>query len=205
MASDVHSACPSMKMLAVAVTLFALSSIPAAADTYSIDAARSRIAFSVRHLLGTARGEFRNFSGTIEVDPHQPERSSVTVRIQVPSIDTQIRKRDEHLLSADFFDAKKFPEILFRSRSVRRTALNQGEITGDLTMHGVTRPLTLSVKHVTSITGERMWPARTRWVVSCKPIRRKDFDLMFGRAAEAISGIGQEVVPQIEIEAARSD
>ena len=127
----------------------------------------------------------------------------MNVKIQVASIDTQIRKRDEHLLSADFFDQKKFPEIIFRSRSVKRTAPNAGDIFGELTMHGVTRPLTLQAKLVTPVAVASV-PARTRWVVICESIRRKDFDLMFGGTAEAISGIGQEVVPTIEIEAVRN-
>jgi polyisoprenoid-binding protein YceI len=184
----------------VALVLVALSS--ARADNYTFDAAKSRIAFSVHHLIGTARGEFRKFSGTIEVDPNQPERSSVNVKIQVASIDTEIRKRDDHLLSAEFFDAKQFPEITFRSRSVKRLGPNRGDVLGDLTMHGITRPLTLHVTLATPLAAGSV-PERTRWIVTSDPIRRKDFGLMFASAAEAMSGIGQDVTPTIEIEAVR--
>ena len=186
--------------LVIAFVLVALAS--ARADNYTIDAAKSRIAFSVHHLIGIARGEFRKFSGTIEVDPDQPERSSVNVKIQVASIDTKIRKRDDHLLSAEFFDAKQFPEITFRSRSVKRTGPDRGDIAGDLTMHGVTRPLTLHVRLTTPLAAGSN-PERTRWVVTSDPIRRKDFGLMFSSTAETMSGIGQEVAPAIEIEAVR--
>ena len=181
---------------------FATATLPVRAESYDIDSAHSRVAFSIRHLLGTARGEFHKFSGTIEVDAADPERSTVNVKIQVASLDTRIRKRDEHLLSADFFDAKQFPEIAFRSRAVKRTAPNEAEITGELAMHGVARPLVLRVKLATPLVAGAV-PARTRWLVTTGPVRRKDFGLMFGGAAEAVSGIAQEVAPVIEIEAVR--
>lgn len=192
-----------MKTRLLLFALVAAAPLLTATDSYRIDPAHSRIAFRVRHLLGAARGEFHKFSGTIEVDRDQPERSSVNVTLQVASIDTKIRQRDDHLLSAEFFDAKQFPEITFRSRSVQRTAAESGDIAGELTMHGVTRTLTLHVKLVTPTRGDPA-PARTHWLVTTEPIHRKDFGLMFGKTAEAISGIGQDVVPAIEIEATRA-
>ena len=87
---------------------------------------------------------------------------------------------------------------------MKQTSPNEGDIVGDLTMHGVTRPLTLHVKLMTPATAaDAATSARTRWLVSTDPIRRKDFRLMFGSTAETVSGIGQEVVPKIEIEAVR--
>jgi polyisoprenoid-binding protein YceI len=175
----------------------------AAAQTYKIDPEHSTIAFSVRHLLGTARGEFRQFGGTITIDRERPERSSASATIQVASIDTKIRRRDEHLLSAEFFDAKQFPTITFRSRSVSRTAPDRGDITGELTMKGVTRPITLHVKLLTAIGADEA-PPRTSWSVTSDAIRRVDFNLMFSSTAEAISGISQQVIPAITIEAVRA-
>ncbi|PYI57751.1 MAG: hypothetical protein DMC59_10125, partial [Verrucomicrobia bacterium] len=131
------------------------------------------------------RGEFHRFSGTIEVDRDHPERSSVTARISVGSIDTKIQKRDHHLLSAEFFDAAKFPEITFKSRSLKRTGENGGDIIGDFTMHGVTKPMTLHVKLTTAPSSESL-PERTRWIVTTDPINRKDFGLMFSSATESI-------------------
>jgi polyisoprenoid-binding protein YceI len=174
------------------------------AETYKFDPARSKIAFQLRHLLGSARGEFHKFNGTIDLDREHPERSTVTATIQVASIDTKIAKRDQHLRSAEFFDAAKFPEIIFRSRTVKRTGADSGDITGDLTMHGVSRPITLHVKLASPITGESL-PARTHWQITTDPIHRKDFNLVFSGAAEAVSGIGQDVVPTIEIEAVRAE
>jgi polyisoprenoid-binding protein YceI len=174
------------------------------AETYRIESGQSKIAFSVRQLLGTTHGEFHKFGGRIDLDREHPERSSVTATIQVASIDTKIAKRDQHLRSEDFFNAGKFPEITFRSRSVKRTGADSGDITGDLTMHGVTRPITLHVKLATPITGDSL-PARTRWQITSEPVHRKDFALMFSGTTEAVSGIGQDVVPTIEVEAVRAE
>ena len=193
-----------MKFLLISVFCLVVIASPVRGETYKFDPTHSKIAFQLRHLLGTARGEFHKFSGTIDFDREHPDRSSVTAIIQVASIDTKIAKRDQHLRSADFFDAAKFSEITFRSRAVKRTGANSGDITGDLTMHGVTRPMTLHVKLASPITGESV-PARTRWQVTTDPIHRKDFNLLFSGGAEAISGISQDVAPAIEIEAVRAE
>src|SRR5204863_5539964 len=135
-----------MKVLRFLLALLLLAPFSAPAETYKIDSAHSQIAFSLHQFVSTVRGDFHRFSGTIEVDRDHPERSSVIARISIASIDTKIQKRDHHLLSPEFFDAAKFPEITFKSRSVRQTDENSGDILGDLTMHGVTKPMTLHVK-----------------------------------------------------------
>jgi polyisoprenoid-binding protein YceI len=179
-----------------------LAPLGAFADTYKIDGAHSRIAFSLHQFVSTVRGDFHRFSGTIEIDREHPEHSSVTARISVASIDTKIQKRDNHLLSPEFFDTAKFPEITFKSRSVKQTGENSGDILGDFTMHGVTKPMTLHVKLGTPSSNESL-PERTRWIVTTDPINRKDFGLMFSSATESISGISNNVTPTIEIEAVK--
>jgi polyisoprenoid-binding protein YceI len=171
-------------------------------ETYKIDTAHSRIAFSLHQFVSTVRGDFHRFSGTIEVDREHPERSSVAARISVASLDTKIQKRDHHLLSPEFFDAARFPEITFKSRSVKQTDENSGDILGDFTMHGVTKPMTLHVKLATPPSSESL-PERTRWIVTTDPINRKDFGLMFSSASESISGISNNVTSTIEIEAVK--
>jgi polyisoprenoid-binding protein YceI len=173
------------------------------AETYKIDTAHSRIAFSLHQFVSTVRGDFHRFSGTIEVDRNQQDKSAVTATISVASIDTKIEKRDHHLLSPEFFDAAKFPEITFKSRSVKQTGENSGDILGDFTMHGVTKPMTLHVKLATPPSNESL-PEHTRWIVTTDPINRKDFGLMFSSATESISGISNNVTPTIEIEAVRA-
>ena len=192
-----------MKVLRVLLALLLLAPFSAPAETYKIDSAHSQIAFTLHQFVSSVRGEFHRFSGTIEVDRDHPERSSVTARISVGSIDTKIQKRDHHLLSAEFFDAAKFPEITFKSRSVKRTGESSGNIIGDFTMHGVTKPMTLHVKLTTPASSESL-PERTRWIVTTDPINRKDFGLMFSSATESISGISSSVTPTIEIEAVRA-
>jgi polyisoprenoid-binding protein YceI len=177
-----------------------LAPLCVSADTYKIDATHSQIAFTVHQFVSSVRGDFHRFSGTIEVNREHPESSSVVARISVASIDTKIQKRDHHLLSAEFFNAAKFPEITFKSRSVKRTGENSGDIVGDFTMHGVTKPITLHVKLETPLSGDSP-PARTRWVITTDPINRKDFGMTFGNATESISGISNNVAPTIEIEA----
>jgi len=179
-----------------------LAPLGAFAETYKIDAAHSRIAFSLHQFVGTVRGDFHRFSGTIEVDRDHPERSSVIARISIASIDTKIQKRDHHLLSPEFFDAAKFPEITFKSRSVKQTDENSGDILGDFTMHGVTKPMTLHVKLAAPPSNETL-PGRTRWIVTTDPINRKDFGLMFSSASESVSGISNNVTPTVEIEAVK--
>lgn len=167
-------------------------------EIFKIDSARSTIGFKVRHILGTAKGKFTKFNGSIDVNLERPEESSVTATIQVASIDTEIAKRDEHLRSADFFNVQKFPEITFKSRQVKKTGSNVGEIVGDLTMHGVTRPITLRVQLIgspESVAKDRA----ARWRVTAAPIKRSEFGLVWSKNVEAVSMIGDEVSIDLEI------
>lgn len=184
-----------------ASVIVGMSSAASAADTYKFDSSGSTIGFSVHQFLGTTRGKFTSFSGRIEVDRERPENSSVAAQIDVRSIDTQIKKRDDHLRSEEFFNVEKFPRITFKSRSVKRTGPQSGDIPGDLTMHGVTKPVTLHVKLLTPINDT----GRTRWSVTTDPIMRRDFNLMFAPAAESVSGISQTVAINIEIAAKRGE
>jgi len=178
----------------------ALCSAASAKEIYKFDPSGSSIGFSVHQFLGTTQGKFTSFSGKIDVDREHPENSSVTAQIDVRSIDTHITKRDDHLRSPEFFNVEKFPQITFRSRSVKRTGPQSGDILGDFMMHGVTRPITLHVKLVTPINETN----RTRWTVTTEPISRRDFNLMFASGAEAVSGISQTVAINIDIEAKRA-
>ena len=174
-----------------------------AVETFKIDPSHSTIGFKVRHMLGAAKGKFTKFNGTIEVDRDHPEQSSVNVTIQTASIDTAIAKRDEHLRSADFFNVEKYPQITFKSGGVKQTGANTGDIAGDLSMHGVTRPITLHVQ----LLGDPQAAVKsstTRWRVGTAPIRRSQFGLVFSKSAETVSMIADEVSVDIEIEAQRA-
>jgi polyisoprenoid-binding protein YceI len=187
--------------LIAALVIAGFSTTAFAKENYKFDPSGSTIGFSVHQFLGTTRGRFTNFSGRIEVDREHPENSWVTVQIDVRSIDTQIKKRDDHLRSSEFFNVEKFPQMIFKSRSVKRTGPQSGDILGDLTMHGMTKPIMLHVKLLTPVNET----ARTRWSVTTDPMMRRDFNLMFAPAAESISGISQTVAINIEIEAKRAE
>lgn len=174
------------------LTLFAAICVCAtaqASETFKIDPSRSTIVFKVRHMLGTAKGKFSKFKGTIVVDRDHPDQSSVTVTIDAASIDTNIAKRDEHLRE-ELFDVAKYPEITFKSRRVKQTGANTGEITGDLTMRGATHAIVLKAQ----LEG-------SRWRVTTAPLKRSQFSLVFSKSAETVSMISDEVAVEIEIEA----
>ena len=179
----------------------ALSSAALANETYKFDQSHSTIGFKIHQFLGTTNGRFTKFSGEIDIDREHPEKSSVSAKIDVRSINTGIQKRDDHLRSADFFNVAKFPEITFKSRSVKQTGPQSGDILGDFTMHGVTRPVTLRVKLPSPLSNEAK---QTRWLVTAEPLKRREFNLMFSQGAEAVSGISQTVAINIEVEATRA-
>jgi polyisoprenoid-binding protein YceI len=188
-------------LLSAAIFFAVAVAIPSAdsAEVFKIDPARSMIGFKVHQAIATVTGRFKQFGGTIELDREHPEKSSVTATIQVKSIDTGIAKRDAHLCSPDFFYAAKFPEITFKSRGVKQTGSDAGDIVGDFTMHGVTKPITLHVKLLT-----RKGEEATRWQVTTQPLSRRQFGLQFSKTLESVSMIGDEVAINIEIEAVRS-
>jgi polyisoprenoid-binding protein YceI len=132
--------------LAFAVSLFLGLGSYAAADEYVIDATHSGITFQISHLnLSHVSGRFDSFSGSFRLESNDPARSSFKLNIKSESIDTNNVQRDTHLRSPDFFNAKQFPAITFASTSVK--PIEGGyEVTGDLTLHGTTRPLTFSLK-----------------------------------------------------------
>lgn len=110
---------------------------------YALDAAHTRIGFSARHaMVTTVRGQFKEFEGKAHIDTANPADSSVTVTIQTASVDTGVADRDGHLKSADFFDVEQYPEITFVSTEVSRDG-DDWTITGDLTIKGVTKPVTV--------------------------------------------------------------
>ena len=190
--------------LSNSITAFVVAGLSSAAlanETYKFDPSGSTIGFSVHQFLGTTHGKFAKFNGRINVDREHQENSSVTAQIDVRSIDTRIKKRDDHLRSAEFFNVEKFPQITFKSRSVKQTGPQSGDILGDLTMHGVTKPVTLHVKLLTPLNET----SQTRWGVTVDPITRRDFNLVFAPATETVSGISQTVAINIEIEAKRAE
>ena len=171
-----------------------------AEDTYKIDSVHSSISFKVRHFFSYITGNFTKFEGTIHVDPDHPEKSSVTATIDAASVDTKNEKRDGDLRSDDFFDVAKYPTITFKSKNVKQTGADSGDIVGDLTMHGVTKEITLHVKFLGK--GKGMGGSSiSGWQVTPDPIKRSEYGLTWSKAVEGTAVVGEEVTISIDIEA----
>src|SRR5690348_10249126 len=171
--------------------------------TYAIDPAHSAVHFSVRHMmLSNVRGEFTKLSGTVKVDSDNPANSSIDATIDTTSINTRDNQRDTHLKSADFLDVEHFPTISFRSRQIQLQQ-DGAKVTGDLTIHGVTREITLDVEGPTSEIKDPWGKQRVGASATAK-LSRKDFGLTWNAALET-GGVmvGDEVKITIDVEAVR--
>lgn len=169
-------------------------------STWQIDPAHSSITFSARHMVvATVRGRFTELSGTVELDETEPARSTVEAHIAAASVDTGVESRDNHLRSADFFDAATYPELTFRSTAIE-PAGDGYRIHGDLTIRDVTRPVTLDAELsgvVAGMDGKRRagFGATTR-------LRRTDWGLNWNVALEAGGWlVGEEIRIQLDVEA----
>jgi polyisoprenoid-binding protein YceI len=158
------------------------STATATKTTYSIDKAHSEVTFQVRHLLTKVRGRFSDFDGTIDYDEQKPEESSVEVTIRAASIDTNERDRDAHLRSADFFDVEKYPALTFKSTAITRNRADGFKVAGDLTIHGVTRPVTFDVEFLGK--AKDPWGNERVAFEAEATINRKDYGLNWNAALE---------------------
>jgi polyisoprenoid-binding protein YceI len=168
--------------------------------SWTLDPTHSSATFKIRHMMvSNVRGEFQKLSGSVVYDKKRPEAAKVQVEIDVASINTREEKRDEHLRSADFFDAANFPKITFVSKSVALKDAGDLEVTGDLTIRGVTRPVVLAVE---GPTGEHVDPyGNVRIGASASTtIKRSDFGITWNGAIEA-GGVlvGDEVKIQLDV------
>lgn len=167
---------------------------------WQIDPAHSAAHFSVRHLMvSTVRGQFRRVTGTVALDEIDLTRSRIEVEIDAASVSTSDDKRDTHLRSSDFFDVEKFPTLSFRSTRIEKA----GEgftVVGDLTLHGVTRPVTLAVEAL-SAPMKNPYGSLVRGVSATGKLNRKDWGLGWNAVLET-GGVlvGDEVKLQIDAE-----
>ena len=170
--------------------------------TWKIDPSHSEIQFFVRHMMiAKVRGRFREFEGTIHIG-ERPEDSRVEVVIEAASIDTRDRTRDQHLRSADFLDVERYPELRFISTSVRAGDKDRWQVTGDLTVRGVTRPVVLDVEFDGAVVDP--WGNLRAGLLATTEIDRENFDITWNQALEA-GGIlvGKGVRIEIDVEAIR--
>lgn len=154
------------------------STVPLPTGTWKVDPVHSSVEFHVKHLgIATVKGQFKEFEGTLEVGP---DGASAFGTVEVGSVDTREPARDEHLRSADFFEAESFPQIAFRSTAIRGLDEEEFEIDADLTIHGVTRQVTLKAEFEGEETDHQ---GNERVGVSASTqISRNDFDIKFNAA-----------------------
>jgi polyisoprenoid-binding protein YceI len=154
-----------------------------ATTTWKIDPAHSQIEFGVRHMMiTTVKGRFAGVEGTVRLDEANPATAEVDVRIDTASIDTREPQRDAHLRSADFFDVDKYPHITFTSKRIADRDGNEFKLVGDLTIHGVTREVTLDVTE--EGRGRDPWGGERLGVSATTKIKRSDFGLTWNQALE---------------------
>ncbi|MBT0663642.1 YceI family protein [Geobacter pelophilus] len=190
------------RIIAVVSTIIALAlPVIASASTWNIDPEHSNVGFKVKHLMvSNVKGVFEKHSGTVDIDDKDITKSKVTVRIDTNSINTNVQKRDEHLRSPDFFDVAKYPAMTFVSKKVAKAGEGNLKVTGDLTIHGITRQVVLDVEGPTAESKDP-WGNIRRGASASTKINRKDFGLTWNKALETGGVVvGEEVAITLEIE-----
>jgi polyisoprenoid-binding protein YceI len=174
---------------------------PAATTTWKIDPAHSSADFKVKHMMiSHVKGSFSGLSGTLNENPADPTQSSVEATVDISTISTGDAQRDAHLKSADFFDQEKYPTMAFKSAEVIKKGEGEYAVTGDLTLHGVTRPVTFAVEGP-SAPGKDPWGNTRIGLSATTKINRKDFGLSWNAALET-GGIlvGEDVQITLEVQ-----
>ncbi len=181
--------------LMVIAALLLMGRYAAAEEIYNFDKNHTEIRFTWSHFGISRQGAtFLDYDGSLVYDPADPTKSSLELTIKTPSIFSRVAKFDEHLKSADFFDVAKFPTITFKTTKIEKTGENTGKITGDLTIKGITKPVTLDAK--LNFSGQHpISKLPTLGFSASTTVKRSDFDL--GKFAPAVS---DEVLIQIETE-----
>ncbi len=169
--------------------------------TYTIDAAHSTVGFKVRHLMvSNVRGEFSGMAGTVAFDAENPANSRVDATIDVNTLHTRDEQRDGHLKSADFFDVAKFPSITFVSSKITKAGEGDWKVTGDLTIHGVTKQVVLDVEGPAA-EAKDPWGNIKSGATATTKINRTEFGLVWNAALET-GGVlvGEDVQITLELE-----
>lgn len=188
-------------LAAAAAALITLPAFPALAAEYELDPSHTAAQFAVRHMMvSTVRGQFDKVTGTVSLDDKDLTKAKVNVSIDASSINTRDAKRDEHLRSADFFDVAKNPSITFASTRVDKGQGGKFLVTGNLTMRGVSKPVTLTVEPPTPAV-KNPWGKAVRGVTATGKLNRKDWGLSWNKALEAGGMlVGEEVTLTIDAE-----
>src|SRR5277367_5581652 len=185
---------------AIAIAMLATLPVLAHADTWNIDPAHTNVEFSVRHMMiSNVKGQFQKTAGTITTNGSDPASATIDATIDASSVDTRVERRDMHLKSPDFLDVAKYPTITFKSTKVEAAGPNKWKVTGDLTLHGVTKPVVLDVEGsgapIQAMGNTRAGASATT------TIKRSDFGLSWNKALEAGGVVvGDDVAISIDVE-----
>ena len=177
------------------------TTLPASTLTWKVDPAHSSAEFKIKHMMiSNVKGSFNGLSGVLTENRNDASLSSVDAAIDIASISTGDAQRDGHLKSADFFDAEKYPQMTFKSTKVEKKGEGDYSVTGDLTLHGVTKPVTFAVEGP-SAPGKDPWGNTRIGLSATAKINRKDFGLSWNAALET-GGIlvGEEVQIALEVQ-----
>ena len=192
-----------MKRIIAAISTIIALALPAfaVASTWTIDPDHSNVGFKVKHLMiSHVKGSFDKYAGIVELNDTDITKSKVDVTIDTASVNTNVPKRDEHLRSADFFDVAKFPTMTFKSKKVATDGKDKLKVTGDLTLHGVTKEVVLNVEGP-SQESKDLYGATRKGATATTKINRKDFGLVWNKALETGGvAVGEEITITLEIE-----
>jgi polyisoprenoid-binding protein YceI len=175
---------PNSRLLVLATSAVLFVPAFARASTWDIDPAHTSIEFSVRHMMvSTVKGQFEKVKGSLELDDKDVTKSTVEVTIDVGSVNTHEPKRDTHLRSPDFFDVAKFPTATFKSTKVQKAGKNKLKVTGELSLHGVTKPVVLEVEGPTDAY-KTPFGTTVRGVHATAKLDRKDFGIGWNKVLD---------------------
>jgi len=179
---------------------------PASAATYKVDPAHSSVLFKIRHLVSKVTGRFGTFEGTVEIDPNNRDAVTVAGSIDAASINTDNPKRDQHLRSQDFFDVDKFPQIIFKGGTLSdvNADKSKGVLNGNLTIHGVTRPVAVHVEWLGTVS-DPMSKKNKAGFDATTTINRKDFGIIWNKTLDT-GGVmlGDDVDIELHVEMAEA-
>ena len=187
---------------AIAIAMMIALPMVARADTWQIDPMHTSVEFTVRHMMiSNVKGTFQKTAGTVTTNGSDPASATIDATIDASSVDTRVERRDAHLKSPDFLDVAKYPTITFKSTKIEAAGPGKFTVTGDLTLHGVTKPVVLDVETAGAPIKDPMGNMRAGASATTK-IKRSDFGLTWNKALET-GGlvVGDEVAISIDVEA----
>jgi polyisoprenoid-binding protein YceI len=190
-----------MKRIIFAAAMVLAIPYAAVASTWNIDPDHSNLGFKIKHLMvSNVKGNFEKYTGVVEIDDKDITKSKVEVTIDTNSINTNVKKRDDHLRSADFFDVAKYPTMTFVSKNVAVAGPDKLKITGDFTLHGVTKEIVLDLEGPTGESKDP-WGNIRKGATATTKINRKDYGLKWNQTLET-GGVlvGDDVDITLEVE-----